>query len=77
MKTENYIEIMNKCCNCGRVFESTKTCWDCKHFIRPRGPEYWGWGDCKLSSRNAHSEDTCDNFEDKEDKNRLTINYED
>lgn len=60
---------MNKCCNCGRIFESTKTCWDCKHFIRPRNPEYYGWGDCKLSSRNAHSEDTCDDFKDKEDTN--------
>ena len=58
---------MNKCCNCGRIFESTKTCWDCKHFIRPSGPEHWGYGECKLSCRNVHSEDTCDNFEDKED----------
>lgn len=58
---------MNKCCNCGRIFESTKTCWDCKHFIRPSGPEYWGYGDCKLYSRSVNSEDTCVDFKDKED----------
>lgn len=58
---------MNKCCNCGRIFESTETCWDCKHFIRPSGPEYWGYGECKLYSRSVNSEDTCVNFKDKED----------
>lgn len=58
---------MYKCCNCGRIFESTKTCWDCKHFIRPSGPEYWGYGDCKLYGRSVNSEDACVDFKDKED----------
>ena len=58
---------MKKCCNCGRIFETPKTCWNCKHFIRPSGPEYYGWGDCKLFNRSIHSEDTCDDFKDKED----------
>lgn len=58
---------MNKCCNCGSIFESTKTCWNCKYFIRPRGSEYYGWGYCELSRSSIDSEDTCVNFKDKED----------
>lgn len=60
---------MNKCCICRRILESTMNCRDCKNFIRPSGPECYGWGDCKLIGRNVHSEGACVAFKDKEDTN--------
>ena len=45
---------MNNCCNC-------------KHFIRARDPEHYGWGWCTNSRGNVDFEDICDDFKDKED----------
>ena len=58
---------MNKCCNCARILESIMSCRDCKNFIPPLGPEYYGWGHCKLFNRSVDSEGTCVVFKDKED----------
>ena len=60
---------MNKCCICRRILESTMNCRDCKNFIPPSGPEYYGWGECKLTGRSVQSEDACVAFKDKEDTN--------
>ena len=60
---------MNKCCICRRILESTMNCRDCENFIPPSGPEYYGWGECKIIGRSVHSEGACVAFKDKEDTN--------
>ena len=51
-------------------------CQDCKNFIRPSRPEYYGWGECKLIGRSVHSEGACVAFNDKEDTQITPVKIE-
>ena len=49
-----------------------KTCWNCKHFTHTGGHGSSDWGWCNNSRGNVDSEDTCDDFTEKEDVKKAT-----
>lgn len=48
------------------------TCWNCKHFKRTGGRESSAWGWCNNSRGNVGTEDTCDDFSEKDDMKKAT-----
>ena len=48
-----------------------KTCWNCKHFTHTGGHGSYDWGWCNNSRGNVDSDDTCDDFTEKEEVKKV------